>query len=607
MGHFNEKDFIRNNIVNHQDRIQSQVVRFLDTVPTYVTFYDINTLESTVNVGTLNVDRIWGDESPIRFNGVRNLPVYGVEHINPDLELNEEGMNVRYEGEGILLPNTVRAKPNSFFTMDVLPRRFVFRVTAVNETTINSNSYLRLSYELYATDEVVTDKLDKNTVSWYRCIPENIGTENVVMMLDTDLEKINTLKKSVEKISNYYKMLFYDKRYNSFLFNRDDGMRIYDRLLTRFMIDTGIFRRPKEFESIVLTEEDDSNDIPMEYYTSIFNAIIEKDKSYLEHKKYYPMVSLSLQSSFHHWRDRQVIMTRTGMGVEYYIRPELIDLFLTSEKCVSDKKKKCEDEDTSCGKNSSNCEYVEVPDIDNKPIYVSKEPVELDPYHIESETTRVIVDQIGNTVDIEPVDIKSEKIVEDISLTHIPNKEGDGLSFDDLFNEDEIEIIEDIPPTVPDKKSINLSDGSSVDYVENKPILTTKTESVTRTEPLDPRTDIVMLSEGNGELPVTPNIDTIVLEENVEPPKKDEWNMETAKVLPTFVSPNEIAEGENIMINTIIMYFGDCEFTLDDDTLDELMKPHRFIKNNHESFIITPIFIYLLDRLITTLTTGTIV
>ena len=71
---FDEKLLVNNNIFKYEDKLNSAFTRFLETTPTYVTYYNINTIDSTVDLGFSNVDKILGPQSPIRFSEVKKFP-----------------------------------------------------------------------------------------------------------------------------------------------------------------------------------------------------------------------------------------------------------------------------------------------------------------------------------------------------------------------------------------------------------------------------------------------------------------------------------------------------------------------------------------------------
>ncbi len=104
---FDERKFVNDNAALLDSRITSQYSRFLDSTPNYVTYYNVSNIESTADYGFKNVERVLGDTSPLRFNKVYNLPIYGIDSITPQLTDDEEGLNMSVDSEGVILPNTV--------------------------------------------------------------------------------------------------------------------------------------------------------------------------------------------------------------------------------------------------------------------------------------------------------------------------------------------------------------------------------------------------------------------------------------------------------------------------------------------------------------------
>lgn len=588
MGYFDEKMFINKNITKYEERLESSVTRFLDTTPVHVTYYNINTIVSTTDNGTLNVDRILSDISPIRFNGVRELPMYGIDNISPQLEDMEEGLNYRYEGDGILLPNTVRPKPDDFFTMDTLGKIFIFRVTAFEDTTIKSNSYVRISFMLYAVDEKINRFLEKQTVNWFKCFTDNIGTENKVLIQEDSLDRLVKLQEIYNKVSEYYRMLYFDKRYNSFLYNMEDGYRLYDRLLTRFMIRNHLFSNKDYLSTIVLSEEDDSNDIELEYYRSIFNAIEERDPTYLQHVMYMGRAGTNSESVFYHWRDRNVVTSRTGIGCKHYIRPEVVDLLLNAKSEVDNYQ--CKRKEYNDSLINQTCEedggYIELPDKSARPIKVSTREVPLDPYVIEEETIRLEIDEVDNTFNVVSKG-KEPHVIPPIIGSDKVKPSSSGLDMDSLFDDDD--DTPELPPVIlpeigTESEIIPIADNVHIKKTPTSTVLVETDGDLVKTEPVDNDLDLIVIKEQHKEL---------------DPSK---WQIHVDKIRPEYIPPDIPAEGESIIVNIILLYLGGCDMELDDETLNTLSRPHIFMVPNHETFLLTPTLLYILEKIINSIT-----
>lgn len=74
-----EKNLIDNNVFKYEDRLKSPLARYQDTTPTYVTYYHINNDETLVDAGFKDVQSIIGFRSPIRFDEIKNFPLYGLD------------------------------------------------------------------------------------------------------------------------------------------------------------------------------------------------------------------------------------------------------------------------------------------------------------------------------------------------------------------------------------------------------------------------------------------------------------------------------------------------------------------------------------------------
>ena len=211
---FDEKLLVNNNIFKYEDKLNSAFTRFLETTPTYVTYYNINTIESTVDLGFVNVDKILGPTSPLRYSEVKNLPIYGMEAIQLDIDEGDEGLNSSYDGELIILPDTITPYPDDFFILEHKGYNFLFRVTGVNYDTIKSNNFYKISFTIkYVTPEDSKKILDQVT-NKYTCIVDNIGTEDKCIIEDGMYALLMRMKDIYEEISNRYKLFYYSKKYN---------------------------------------------------------------------------------------------------------------------------------------------------------------------------------------------------------------------------------------------------------------------------------------------------------------------------------------------------------------------------------------------------------
>ena len=330
---FDEKLLVNNNIFKYEDKLNSGFTRFLETTPTYVTYYNINTIESTVDLGFVNVDKILGAQSPIRYSEVKNFPIYGMEAIQLDLDEAEEGITGSYDGgELIILPDTITPYPDDFFILEHKGHNFLFRVTSVSYDTIKSNNFYKISFTIkYVTKEDSIKILDQVTEK-FTCVVGNIGTEDRCIIEDGMYELLQRMQYLYEDISNRYKIFFYNKRYNVIMYyDADNKMGIYDRYINAFIQKHGLFYDKETHRAIYLNNEDDTCCFSLEYDNSLFRTFEARKKI-----KRYPYNKFKIQEvkniySVFRYYSAKVYSVRFDGGHSEYFPHQVIDAMVSGE------------------------------------------------------------------------------------------------------------------------------------------------------------------------------------------------------------------------------------------------------------------------------------
>lgn len=274
------KQYLDSNVFLYEKRLESQYTKFLEGNPTFVTYYHINTINSTADSGFMDVENIVGPDSPIRFQKIEAFPIYGFETIKLDLSDEDEGLNTSVEGDGTILPNTIQPIPNDMFVVSYLGNEYVFMITSVEYGTIKSNDFYRISY--YMRKGTVGSTLDKQVLESYECVFENIGTDDKCLVQSDMVGVINTLTDWCETISEKYKTLFYNSRFNSFIF-MDDNTPIYDKYLTHFINTHKLFTDKNSYNTLYMANEDYSRWFDIEYDISVFRLLEDQNVNDLEY------------------------------------------------------------------------------------------------------------------------------------------------------------------------------------------------------------------------------------------------------------------------------------------------------------------------------------
>ena len=94
---------VEKNIFKYEERLKSPIRRFSDKSFVPVTYYHIRGSASTTDVGYGDVEEILGKESPIKFEKIDNLPLYGLDQMVLQLNTEDQGLDSTFESDAIIM------------------------------------------------------------------------------------------------------------------------------------------------------------------------------------------------------------------------------------------------------------------------------------------------------------------------------------------------------------------------------------------------------------------------------------------------------------------------------------------------------------------------
>lgn len=302
-----EQQMVDQNIFQYEERIKSPTMRQLDTTPMFITYYHIITDETTVDEGFLDVASMIGHRSPIRFSKIENFPIYGMDQIVLQLQDTDAGLDTSYEGEAIILPNTIKPVHNDYFIIPTLKDSYVFRVTDIQYDNIMPDNFYKINFKLEYIDSTELEELEKQKLDDYVCVLENIGTETKCIIEKNSFTKVREVEKMYDEIAESYKAMFYNKRYNSFLCEAGFHKFLYDPMLGDFINKHSLFNKKSNLEVLILTNQVDDEKRKLKYFKSIYRFIETKDMKRLSTFKYTLRPGMSIrESAFCGWHDKTV-------------------------------------------------------------------------------------------------------------------------------------------------------------------------------------------------------------------------------------------------------------------------------------------------------------
>lgn len=345
-----ESEFLNQSVNALEDRLNSQYGRILDTKPTYTVYYNINEVSSTTDTGILDVENYFTDNSPLKFNQIKNFPLYGIDVMALNTEIDEiKGLDINYDsGEAVILPNTIKPFAGDFFFISYLKVKALFQVNNVEFDVLKSNGYYKISFELkyILDDKEEYVKLDRITDERYTCDIKNIGTKDITIIKDDTKLVLDDLDRLITTYKEMFINTFYNKRFNAFLVNNNysncnNNIIIYNRLIVKFIQNTNLLYEPREIQTYYINNEDDDVYCNLEYERSFFNYI-ERLSKYPDDERVkqpedvsYFLRQIHDPTTLFNYYNKPVKYLRTGIATDYkYISNDLMQWLKEEDKYV---------------------------------------------------------------------------------------------------------------------------------------------------------------------------------------------------------------------------------------------------------------------------------
>ena len=312
----NEQKMVEDTTFQFENRFKSPTARFIDTTPVFVTYYHVDTDNTTVDEGFLDVASVIGHRSPIRFNKIENFPLYGMDQIVLNIAEDDQGLDTTWDGDGIVLPKTIKPVPNDFFVIPTLKDYYIFRVTNIQYDTVMPDNYYKIEFKLEYIDSTKLEEIEKQVLEEHICVLENIGTETNCIIEKSSYQKIKEIEKMYAEIKDLYMAMFYNDRHNVFLCEIEDGKLLYDPLQTYFINIHKLFNNKNDLSTIILTDQYDDPKRKYKYAKSVYRFLETRDMKLLSMFKYTTRPGTSIrESSFRKWHDRNIEVLDTPMVI----------------------------------------------------------------------------------------------------------------------------------------------------------------------------------------------------------------------------------------------------------------------------------------------------
>jgi len=302
-----EKRMIEDNIFEYEQRLKSPVSRFIESTPTFVTYYHLNPDVTTTDGGFQDVASIIGFRSPLRFNKINSFPLYGIDQIVLQLQDTDQGLDTSYEGEATIVPGSIKPLENDFFIIPYLKQPYMFRVTEIMYDTIMPDNYYKIGFKLEYLDDGKVENIENQVHEKYTCVLENIGTENNCIIELESKETLDKIEEMYDDMASTYKSVFYNERHNCFLGEFGCGQFLYDPLQTQFINEHQLFNKKHNLECLMLTDQFEDSKRRIKYERSVYRFIERRNPNLAKNFSYDIYAGINnQQTSFYRWMDKSI-------------------------------------------------------------------------------------------------------------------------------------------------------------------------------------------------------------------------------------------------------------------------------------------------------------
>lgn len=281
------KDIIDSNVKEYVKRSNLVYSNLFEGTPTFVTYYSKDKLKSTSDQNLENVIEILGQESPIGFEKVENFILYGIDPGSVSLEINEMGANESYTGEAIILPNTLKPKPEDYFSFNYDNKDLLFIIKNVAPDKLHEIKYFKVTYELKSTK---VESIEEQVTNVFETIYDNIGSTKDKVIIEKQSAIILDFLLSLEKeLRSKYINIFHNERFGMLKINVDDNC-VFSSYVIRFLMEERLLEDPHPyFTSIYIPDSVYIRHEPeyiREQNITLYNAIVRHELNMFRSENY---------------------------------------------------------------------------------------------------------------------------------------------------------------------------------------------------------------------------------------------------------------------------------------------------------------------------------
>ena len=260
---------------NVKELMKNPYYQFSDKKGSVCQYYNINDKKTTLDEATRANYSELGPNSPIRYNKIKDAIIYGITKMDIALDITDFGLEANdIAGEAYVLPKTFIPYPGDFFTIDHLGKPYLFKVTNAEQNTLYTDEAMyKISYILAYPD---LNGIEDQVVGTYVYNTASFGTNSKVVIQSDVYNIVAQIQDTLIKLKDYYYMIFYDQKVQTFIYLHKGIIHAYDPYLIEFMIRNNILSGSTEYV-YVSQQMFLPSTFGVDYDRTIFSCIEDKD------------------------------------------------------------------------------------------------------------------------------------------------------------------------------------------------------------------------------------------------------------------------------------------------------------------------------------------
>ena len=263
-----------------------------DKTATLVDYCNINVEMTTLDeAAKIDYAQI-GSDSPIRFNLIHDMYVYGIDLVVVNLESGEYGLESgEITGEAIILPNTIQPYPGDYFLINHVKKKYLFKVISANPDTLEDGANVwKIEYKL---DQLEDSRIRPLIVNEYVFTVHNTGTKFNPIIQKDKYDLATKLDDICVALKKFYKSMYYNPKVQTFTFlfafidvneckGSNSGVYFYDPYLIEFLINNKILDGDGDEYMYIVHQTKPGPGFVINYTKSIWKVLEDKDLDNIE-------------------------------------------------------------------------------------------------------------------------------------------------------------------------------------------------------------------------------------------------------------------------------------------------------------------------------------